>query len=441
MLTRLAKWWLKSGTAKPEAWLVDWLRGGQTSSSGIVVSPQRAMQDIVTMQCVSIRAQDLAKLPVHVWRKKTGGGQEIARNHPLERLLRKPNAWQTWFEFCESMQVAYLLKSNAYAPIARDGRGKPTALIPVWPERVCLYEALDGELYYKVTSSTAHERAVLKSFSDPIPADDVLHLRWLSFNGLSGLSRLSLMRDAIGLNLALEGHSSKLFSNGARPGGVLETDAKLSDEAFARIKSKWNEVYGGSENSGKTALLEEGLKWKPQTMTSVESQTIEARKAQMEQIATGFDVPMHRLGIIPDGGGAAILQAHQMYLNNTLSSDAERWEAKLNDMFELDGETEFVEFDLDTFNRADIQTRLNAYGTAVTRSIYTVNEARRREGLPDDPEGNVIFQPANMVPLGTEPPAPQAPVPPGPGSDVTGSPAAGGDGDPAAVQDEGKDNA
>lgn len=437
MFTRLAKWYLgKSGTAKPESWFVNWLTGGATSSSGIVVSPKRAMQDIVTMQCVSIRSQDLAKLPVHVWRRKADGGKEIAVGHPIEKLLRKPNKFQTWFEFCEQMQVAYLLKSNAYAAIARDGRGRPTALIPLWPERVCLWESTDGELYYKVTTQTAHERAQLKGFADVIPAADMLHLRWLTFDGLCGLSRLGLMKDAIGLNLALEAHAATLFSNGARPGGVLETASKLSDEAFARIKSKWNEIYGGAANSGKTALLEEGLTWKPQTMTSVESQTVEARRAQMEQIATGFDVPMHRLGIIPDGGGAAILQAHQMYLNNTLSSDAERWEAKLIDVFELDGEEEFVEFDLDRFNRADLQTRLNAYGTAVTRSIYTVNEARRKEGLPDDPEGNVIFQPANMVPLGHEPPEPKAPVPPGPGSDTTGSPAAGGDGDPAAVQDQ-----
>lgn len=427
----------RSGTSSPEEWFVNWIRGGAASSAGIVVSASRAMQDIVTMQCVSIRSQDLAKLPVHVWRAKTGGGQEIAADHPLERLLRKPNKWQTWFEFCEQLQVAYLLKSNAYAPIERDGRAVPQALIPIGLEQpVSLCADHDANLYYEITRTNEWERALLKSFPARIPAADVVHLRWLSFDGLSGLSRLGLMKNAIGLNLALEEHSSKLFANGARPGGTLETEHKLSDVAFARIKSQWQEKYAGAENAGKTALLEEGLKFNIGQMTSVESETVDARRAQMEQIATGFDVPMHRLGIIPDGGGAAIIQAHQMYLNNTLSSDAERWEVKLNDMFGLDGEEEFVQFDLDYFNRADIQTRLNAYGTAVTRSIYTVNEARRREGLPDDPEGNVIFQPANMVPLGTKPAAKPAEDPAGPGSDTTGSPAPGGDGDPATTPDK-----
>jgi hypothetical protein len=208
------------------------------------------------------------------------------------------------------------------------------------------------------------------------------------------------------LSLALERFSSALFARGASPGGVYKTAGKLSDASFNRLKLQLDQQHSGRSNHGKSMLLEEGLDWVKQTMTAVESQTVEARRLQIEQVATAFDVPLHRLGIMPEGGGEAVLQSHQMYLNNTLSSDAERWENKLNDTFGLDGEEMGVEFDLDYFNRADIQTRLTALGTAITRSVYTVNEARRKEGLPDDPNGDIIFQPANMVPLGTPPASP-----------------------------------
>jgi HK97 family phage portal protein len=431
---------LKTSDAKnPEQWFKDWLLGGSTSASGIVVTQMEAMRDVVTMACVAIRAADLAKLPVHVVKYRKGGGVEIQRDHPVEKLLHRPNPDQSKFEFIEQMQMNYLTRSDAYAPVIWNGRGQPIAMYPVNPSQVSLWMEPGGDIFWRVNRANDYERARLASFGDLISAADVFHVRWLSNNGLTGLSRINLSRDAIGLSLALERFSSALFARGASPGGVYKTAGKLSDGAFNRLKQQLDQQHSGRSNHGKSMLLEEGLDWVKQTMTSVESETVEARKLQIQQVATAFDVPLHRLGIMPEGGGTAVLQAHQMYLNNTLSTDAERWENKLNDFFGLDGEEIGVEFDLDYFNRADIQTRLTALGTAITRSVYTVNEARRREGLPDDPNGNIIFQPANMVPLGTPPASANTPKPAGPGSDTTGSPAEGGDGDPAAVPDPSND--
>jgi HK97 family phage portal protein len=149
MLKRISGWLQRSNTTNPEQWFRDWTRGGQESAAGIVISQLEALRDVVTAACVQIRAADLAKLPVHVMRRKTNGGKEVIKDHPLERLLRKPNSWQTKFEFFEMMQACYLLKTNAYAPIIRNGRGQPTALIPVNPDRVGIYEAPGGDLFYR----------------------------------------------------------------------------------------------------------------------------------------------------------------------------------------------------------------------------------------------------------------------------------------------------
>jgi len=421
----------KNTSANPEPWFIDWLHGGQKSATGLVVSPQKAMRDVIVMACVSIRAVDFAKLPGHVFRTQSNGGKTIVKNHALERLLHKPNSFQTWLEFAEQMGASYLLRGNAYAAILRDGRARPIALIPVNPESVCVYAAPDGDLYYRVNRVNDHQRAMLAAFPDLIPAADMLHLRALSMDGLLGMSRVGMSREAIGLSLALEEYSARLFSNGTMPGGVLQTDKRLTDPVFKRTQQQWQDKYSGLENAGKTPILEEGLKWIKQSMTAIEAQTVEARRLQIEQLATAFDVPLHRLGIIPEGGGPAIIQAHQMYLNNTLSSDAERWESKLNDAFGLDGEEMFVEFDLDYFNRADIQTRMTAYRTAVVGMIGTPNEMRRREGWPDIEGGDTLYQPTNVAPIGFMPAGGET----GPGSDVTGAPAPGGDGDPAAVPD------
>ena len=285
---RLADWVRgKSNSENPDQWFIDWIQGGAKSSAGVVVSQLRAMEEPTCMACVSIRAGDLAKLPVHVYRQRRDGGRVIIKDHPLEKLLRKPNAWQTRLEFIEQMQGALLLKGNAYAAIRRNGRGEAIELIPIQPERVCLLESPDGELFYRVSTGNMHEMAVLRGFSNPIPAADMLHLRWFSFNSLLGLGRMALGKDAIGLSLALEDHSARLFANGTRPGGTMETDKKLDADTIARLKAQLAD-FQGSENSGKNLFLEQGLKWVRQTMTSVEAETISARRLQIEQIAYGL---------------------------------------------------------------------------------------------------------------------------------------------------------
>ncbi len=422
----------KSGTSSssnPAPWFLNWFNGGAESSSGIVVSETRALCDPTVLTCVSIRAGDLAKLPAHVYRIKPDGGREIVTNHPLEKLLQRPNDWQTRLEFVEQMQMAVLLRGNAYAVIIRNQRGDPLSFVPI--EQMTMQVSDDGDIFYGWRSAHQHDLAVLRGVQNPVPAADVLHIRGISKNGLIGLSRLHNGRDTVGLSIALEEHSSRLFSQGARPGGVLYTDGKLDDSAFARIRAQWS-GYSGSDNSGKTPILENGLKWQAQTMTSVESQTIEARKMQIQLIAMLLDIPLHRIGQAADGRvGNAIIESNQQYLNNTLSGDAERWETKLAWLFGLPAGYE-VKFDLDYFNRADLATRLTAYRTGVVGMIYTPNEVRRLEGLPAVDGGDTLYQPTNVAPIGFIPNQGGG-NPSGPGSDVTGEPGQGGDGDPTAV--------
>jgi HK97 family phage portal protein len=416
----------------PDEWWREF--GGWTrSATGIAVTQHTAMQASAIMACVSIRAEDVAKLPLHVYRPLANGGREIATEHWAEKLLQRPNGWQTRFEFVEQIQAGLLLRGNGYAAIIRDGRGRVVALVPCNPDLVSLFEAPSGEVFYQVARSGPHLAAHLKSLPLMIPAEDMLHLRWLTFNGLVGLSRIGLARDTIGLSLAQQEHASRLFGNGARPGGVLRTDKKLSQDVIDRLKAQWQENYGGLANAGRTAVLEEGLQWEALGMTNTDAQFLESRRFSVEEIARLYRMPGHKIGITDRGTNASMSQADQDYVNNVVSSDLERWEAKLNDALGLAADGVFAEFDISRFLRADIGTRYNAYRVGIVGMFLKPNEVRRAEGLPDDPDGDKLYQPTNVAPLGWEPPAKAAT---GPGSDVTGAPAPGGDGDPAAVPDE-----
>ena len=194
------------------------------------------------------------------------------------------------------MQAAVLLRGNGYAVIVRDYRGTPQMLVPINPDRVALWEAPDGELFYMVTRSGLHEMAVLRQEPLLIHSDDIFHLKALTLNGLIGLSPISMARESIGLAISQEQLASRWAANGARPSGVLQTDRKLSPESAARLGEQWKTIHSGSMNAGKVAVLEEGLKWEALSMSSVDMEFLASRQFQLAEIARVYRVPMHMLG-------------------------------------------------------------------------------------------------------------------------------------------------
>ena len=408
------------------------------SSGGIAVTQVSALQIATVMACVQILSEDVAKLPIHVYEQPADKNKPktIQTKHPVERLLITPNNWQTRFEFIEMMQSALLLRGNAYACIVRDFRGNPTMLVPMNPDRVWIFEAPGGEIYYSVARRGLHDMAMLKSLPLMVHSDDMFHLRWLAVdNSLYGVSRIQLQRESMGLALSQQELAGRISANSTNLGGVLTTDQRLTEPAAKRLSTEWEKLKGGLANAGKTAVLEQGLKWQPLGMTAQDAQFIAQREHSVLELARVFRVPPHKLGVM-DGVGRSVEQLDQDYMNNTISSYVERWEAKLSQCFGLADEGLSVEFDVARFLRASMQTRLTALRTGVAGGIYKPNEARRAEGLPDVDGGDILYMPANLVPLGTPPSGL-----PGPGSDITQVPADGGDGDAGANPEDNPDQA
>ena len=121
--------------------------------------------------------------------------------------------------------------------------------------------------------------------------EEVLHIPGLSFDGLVGYSPIAMAKNAIGMALATEEYGSKLFANDARPSVVLEHPGILKDPA--KIRDSWNQIYRGSENAHKVAVLEEGMSVKTLSMPPEQAQFLETRKFQIEEICRIFRVPPH----------------------------------------------------------------------------------------------------------------------------------------------------
>jgi HK97 family phage portal protein len=251
----------------------------------------------------------------------------------------------------------------------------------------------------------------------------MLHIKWMSTqNSLYGTNRIQLAKEPVALSLSMEESAARLAGNGVRPSGVLSAPNVLNKESRERLTEALKQTHGGSHNHGGILLADGGLRWDSMRMSNVDAEFLATRMFQVAEIARYFRGPLHKLGIIEaNQSGPSMIQSDQTYINEIVQ--------RIHKTFDLDDTDYFVEFDYESFLKADITSRLNALRVGVLGSLFTINEARDRLGLQSVPDGDDILQPSNMVPLGTPP----AQVGSGPGSDNTGAPAQDGDGDPSAA--------
>lgn len=384
-----------------DTWFAEAL-GNNPSATGLSVTQSTALNVSTFYAGVTQRAKDLARCaPRIVGVDRTKQAQARADRHVLSRLFLAPNPLQTWFEWMMQMHAAYLMRGNAYAVIVRDGHGQPVALWPINPDAVHIYEGPDGMLFYSVMRSGLYLRCQLQSLPLMVPDYDVLHLRGLAINSIYGVSTISVARDSIGLGLGLEQQAARFMGNGARPSGVLQTDKKLTDDAAKRLREQWEKMRAGIHNSGRTAVLEEGLKWQPMQLNSVDLEFIAQRRFQVEDIARFLGMPLHRLGVSQEAP-VRIDQADQAYVNATVMPDCEMWEQKFGQRFDLAREGLRVDFDERQLLRAEEATRINNHRLAVMSGLRTPNEARAMEGDPPLPGGDRLMFPVNLGALGSD---------------------------------------
>jgi HK97 family phage portal protein len=370
--------------------------------SGVEVNQATALTATTVLAAVLMLCEDFAKLTPTIYRTLPDGSRKVADDHELYPLLYEPNDWQNYFEYAEMMQASLVMRGNAYAVKIRNARGAVIALVPVNADWVALWEAPDGALYYRVTPNGLHMMAELYGQPFLIPAEDILHVRGFSLNGLVGASRIVLGKEAIGLALGYERQAAAYMGQGASSSGILTTDQKLAADAAARMSEDWKAKKTGLQNAGKIVVLEQGLKYQPTTLDAVTAQFIQARNLQIQEVTRIFRIPAHMLGDLARSTNNNIVQLAQEYINYTMSGYTSRWAWKLDTAFGLRKQGLFVDFDLSQLSRGDITTRYNNYARGIMGGFLKPNEARKDDGRDPDPAGNKLLEPANMSVMGSQ---------------------------------------
>lgn len=394
--------------------------GGYASNTGVPVTPFTALQAAAVYACVRCISQDIATLQPFVRRQLVGGGFRREPLHPLNKLFRRPNRWQTWFEFISYAVSSICLRGNSFVVIERDRDANPIELVPIAPDRCTIMLDESGELWYRINSRRLGYGLV-------VPPDDMIHIKNVSMDGYVGVSPIAVAQDVIGLALATQQHGGVLFRQGGQIGGVISHPGQLTEPASQRIANSWRETHSGVQNAHKVAILEEGMTFNKVAITNEEAQFLETRRFQVNDIARLYGVPPHRLGELDKATLNNIEQQNQQYIDGALRPLTRSIEQLFDHHLLFDDEQSFLgcKFDYDDMTRGDMKTRYEAYQIGTLNGWLNRNEVRSKENLDpiDDGTGDDY-----RVPLNTGDPTAAQTI----GQQVPGAPKPT-DGQPAAT--------
>ena len=374
----------------------------RNSSAGKTVTTQTAMQLTVVCACVRILAEAVAGLPLHMYRY-TDRGKEKAIDNRLYYLLHdEPNPEMTSFTFRETMMAQLLTTGNAYAQKIFNNRGEIVAIYPLISAQMQVLRDPSGRLVYLYTympdDSKPNDTTVV-----PLKQEEVWNIPGLGFNGLIGFSPIDMARNALGLAMATEEYGSKFFANGAQPSGVLEHPGVIKDAE--KLRTAWQTQFGGSGNSNKIAVLEEGLKYHPISIPPDQAQFLESRKFQINEICRMYRIPPHMVGDLEKSSFSNIEQQSLEFVKYTLDPWLCRWEQSMQRCLlnRDDKQRYFWKFNVDGLLRGDYQSRMQGYAVGRQNGWLNANDIRELENMDEIPAaegGDLYLVNGNMLPLG-----------------------------------------
>lgn len=353
--------------------------GAIPTISGRSISPEAAMRVPAVRQAATLISETVGATPFKLY-ERDGESKQSAPDHPSYRLIHdEPNEDQGAEEFRAQVTLDALMNTFGFAYINRVER-RPVEMIRLDPTRVTIKRTTSGEPVYEYQDG-ATRRVYTR--------DQILRLRCPG-----GVSPIIHCREAIALALELEACAARVFSKGGRPSGTLEFPGALGPDAAARMSESWNAAHSG-DNSGRTAVLEEGGKFNPLTFSSVDTEFTAMRLLQVVEIARAFNVPPTMLMDLTNGTFANVEQLDLYFRTYSLRPWLLAW-ARAYGRALLSTEERarfFVEPVYDALAAADTASRSDAIAKQRAAGVLTGNEARSLVNLPAHPEGNSLANP------------------------------------------------
>lgn len=348
----------------------------------IVIDTATVLAYNAVFACITLISSDIAKLRLKLVEKDDNGIWKEVESNAFSPVIRKPNRYQNRIQFYETWMLSKLLTGNTYVLKGRDDRKVVTSLFILDPHRVKVLVADDGSVFYQLA------RDNLSGLGEEviIPESEIIHDRFNTFyHPLVGKSPIFAAGNPAMRGYNIQASSEKFFANRLMPGGVLSSDAPITQATADRIKAEWEANFSG-DNFGRVAIAGDGLKYTPITMSAADSQLIEQQQWTAQEVCSCFHVPPYKIGVVPPPANANVQALNIEYYEQCLQILIESTELCLDEGLGIgvpkDGKTLGTEFDLDGLLRMDSQTQMETLEKGMKAGVLTPNESRKRLDLP-----------------------------------------------------------
>lgn len=359
---------------------------------------------------VNKRARATARLPLKVYERVTTGRDE-KRDSPYARILRRPNHKHDPFFLWLWTSSTLDIYGEAMWVKLRGTNGKPAELWPVHPAlmevkkfpvdksgKIVPWAEPGGPTATFYVRMDSPQSAVPLAL---IPERDVVHFRLFNpDNTVRGLSPCEPLRQTLVNEDAARRATSAYWKNGARPAIALRHPKVLSPEAAARLRANWDEIYAGPENTGRTALLEEGLEVEKIALNLEEAQYINTRKLNREEVCACWDMAPPAVGILERATYNNIEELLKGLYRDTLPPHIGLLEAAMEQQLrpEFADDGIYAEFLMDEILRGTFTERAEKVQAGINSGQLTPNEGRALDNRPPLPGGNQLLVNSTLNP-------------------------------------------
>ncbi len=353
-------------------------------SAGVSVNHDSALTFTGAFAAISIKAENMASLPKAVFRQ-TATGKKEEKNHPVYKLIHyQPNPHMTDFTFWELMESHVAGWGNGYSLIESNGAGTPKHLWPILPNNIKVVKK-DNRIFYKVLSG---------DFIGTYAADEMLHFKMFTKDGIIGIDPISYHAQAIGLALAGQKFSGEYFERKGALRGVFEMDGELGEEQYSKLAKRLNNSANHS-----TQILEYGLKYKPISINPDAAQVIQSRIFSIQDAARIWKVPVSLLSEHSHSTFSNTEQQDIQFVKYGLRPECKRFETEIETKLFTGSEREVmnVKFDLRGILRGDLKTQAEFYNKAIMNGWLNRNEVRNLENLNPVDGLDEYLVPTNMT--------------------------------------------
>ncbi|MCK6475333.1 MAG: phage portal protein [Phycisphaerales bacterium] len=374
-------------------WLAEWSGGGKVA--GVPMDEWRMLNLSTVWCCISSISADVAKLPLHLYRRQEPAGRIRAKDHPAYPIwITQPNPEMTPLTAKQILVQHALRFGNGYGEIATDASGRRRQVWPLKSWKMRVVRLRNGELRYVYPLDAGGEEV--------FTPDQIFHLRGMG-DGVVGMSVVRWAMRSMGVAAAAEEHAASTWENQAVPPIALRHPGKLSPAAAEVARKSWMDLYGGPDNAGKPAVLPEGMSVEKLSQSNLDAQFLESRKFGIAEICRWFRFPPHMAGDLDRATFSNIEHMSLQYVTMCLMYWLEAFEQECDRKLLLPEEAGdyYFEHTVDALLRGDAKTRAEATGQLLNNGVMTINEARDLYNLNpvSVEEGEVLRVPVNTMPL------------------------------------------